>query len=451
MTEIVVKPFSLPAVGSVSASPVANVSVSHTNKVFYPQVYQLRQEQLKQGVDLFNVTSTQWGLNELDKCHHISTTATSKDGPPSYRVRVCKTCCKNDSHIELGTYVDQESAILVNDVHEILQERFDKLIVLRKEDRAFLHLLMAKKYDRHKGRDHSSIVAILSDRLHPKDDKKRRKRLLVLGMNNKMGLEGIGYPSISPSVAVPRQVSPMSSQGNVVGVGSEDDETTSSSEEGMQSTLSQSMEYNTVEDASADGSSDVPAFPVTDSSFVTSVASGSTSPEFTAALNPLLCLTDSILQVSSPMVSRPRAATFSVPSSKSMLSPMTTLTWLASMKDDELAAARLLSELGCTDGSNPQEVSLDMNEDEDEEGDEDDEDDELAASNCHDDMMMDEEQAYLSSLHHQQHSSFSVDDNSSAMPRLGRTRSHSMPFFTTSVTEPRHRCKLSSSMMCVIV
>ena len=86
----------------------------------------------------------QWGVVDIDKCHHISTTITSKDCPPSYRVRVCKTCCKQDNHIELGTYVDQESAVLINDVHEILQERYDKLLVLTKEDRSFLHVLQVR-------------------------------------------------------------------------------------------------------------------------------------------------------------------------------------------------------------------------------------------------------------------------------------------------------------------
>ena len=82
---------------------------------------------------------------QLDKCHHISTTSTSKDGPQSFRVRICKTCCQEDSHIELGTYVDQESAILVNDTFEILNERLDRLIVWRVEDKPDLHHLVEKK------------------------------------------------------------------------------------------------------------------------------------------------------------------------------------------------------------------------------------------------------------------------------------------------------------------
>lgn len=114
--------------------------------VAFPQVHRLRLEQAKT-MNIDYLTPVQWGLLDVDKCHHISTTITSRESPPSYRVRVCKTCCKQDNHIELGTYVDQESAVLINDVHEILQERYDKLIVLTKEDKPFLHLLQVRYYE----------------------------------------------------------------------------------------------------------------------------------------------------------------------------------------------------------------------------------------------------------------------------------------------------------------
>jgi hypothetical protein len=126
--------------------------------VYYRNLHKFRVSQMNEGLDLRALTDEQWGLKELDKCHHISTTSSSKEGPTSFRVRICKTCCQEESHIELGTYVDQESAILVNDTFEIMNQRLDKLTVLRREDQPHLHFLVAKKYDRSKGRDYACIL-----------------------------------------------------------------------------------------------------------------------------------------------------------------------------------------------------------------------------------------------------------------------------------------------------
>ena len=112
------------------------------SRIVYRNLHKFRVAQMMHHNSLCDVRSLsdeQWGLKLLDKCHHISTTSTCKDGPQSYRVRICKTCCQEDSHIELGTYVDQESAILVNDTYEILSSRLDKLIVLRSEGYTLLY------------------------------------------------------------------------------------------------------------------------------------------------------------------------------------------------------------------------------------------------------------------------------------------------------------------------
>lgn len=161
-------------------------SSNGTNRVFYNRLYQFRLQQEALGVDLSELQDYQWGHIPLEKCHHISITTTLKDAPQSYRVRICKTCCQENTHIELGTYVDQESAILVNDTYEILQNRFDKLIVLRKEDRPFLHLLTAKKYDRAKGKDYASILDLLADRLVPSENRKRKLSITSVGSSNSL-------------------------------------------------------------------------------------------------------------------------------------------------------------------------------------------------------------------------------------------------------------------------
>ena len=144
------------------------------HRIFYRNLHKFRVLQMNEGTDLSGLSDEQWGMVQLDKCHHISTTSTSKDGPQSYRVRICKTCCQEDSHIELGTYVDQESAILVNDTFEILNERLDRLIVLRIEDKPDLHHLVAKKYDRSKGRDYACILDLISERISAIEGKKRK-------------------------------------------------------------------------------------------------------------------------------------------------------------------------------------------------------------------------------------------------------------------------------------
>jgi hypothetical protein len=90
------------------ASAAANIvyvdprSAALEGRIFYKNLHKFRVAQMNDGVNLSLLTDEQWGLKQLDKCHHISTTSTSKDGPQSFRVRICKTCCQEDSHIELG-------------------------------------------------------------------------------------------------------------------------------------------------------------------------------------------------------------------------------------------------------------------------------------------------------------------------------------------------------------
>lgn len=175
---------STPTTTSSCTTPSDSRAGLTDDRIVYKNVHAFRVKQALMGVDTLTLTDTQWGLVALDKCHHISTTSTltpglSPSSPASpatpspsssqhviqnYRVRICKTCCHEANHIELGTYMDQESAILVNDCHEILHNRYDKLIFLRPEDRPQFHLLTARKYDRLKGKDYSKILDLLGER-----------------------------------------------------------------------------------------------------------------------------------------------------------------------------------------------------------------------------------------------------------------------------------------------
>jgi hypothetical protein len=150
----------------------------------YEQVYNLRADQIRSGFyKRSELSDVQMGLVYLDKCHHVSTSSNSTmKNEISYRVRICKTCCRENGHIELGTFVDQESAILINEAHEILHKRFDKLCLLRKEDEAYLPQLTARKYDRSRGREGTPLMELLSEKSVQVDDYKRRKRGLSIDL-----------------------------------------------------------------------------------------------------------------------------------------------------------------------------------------------------------------------------------------------------------------------------
>lgn len=271
------------------------------NPIPYPQVFQFRQQQVDVA-DISNLSPTQWGLVELEKCHHISITTPVKDGPPSYRVRVCKTCCQNDGHIELGTYIDQESAILVNDVHEILNERFDKLILLRPDDREFLHLLHARKYDRHRGKDFSNILSMLSERQVCDEKRKRLKSGCEMSPDvedSNGDLDEMPHQKRRPSIDFDSK-----KMGNYNG-------------------LNSNLDVNNSHNLFSNGSSSV----------------GNTNRR----LSEDFSLLTEVCAVRSPLrTSRPRAATYGGTSFDDSLSALSTL---ASLEDEDFSAAKTLSEL----------------------------------------------------------------------------------------------------------
>ena len=99
--------------------------VNSTNVVF-KQTHALRVKQMNQGVDLSNLSLTQWGLSDLKFSHHIVPKKSNfKDVPVIFQVTICNGCCPSEegSTVFLGAYADQESALLVNDVHEILNSK----------------------------------------------------------------------------------------------------------------------------------------------------------------------------------------------------------------------------------------------------------------------------------------------------------------------------------------
>lgn len=98
-------------------------SEESASNIVLKQLHALRVTQMKQGVDLSGLTRTQWGLSNLKFCHHIILKKSSVvDIPLIFQVTICAGCCPSEEHASLflGVYGDQESALLVNDVHEIL-------------------------------------------------------------------------------------------------------------------------------------------------------------------------------------------------------------------------------------------------------------------------------------------------------------------------------------------
>ena len=113
------------------------------HEVLYPRIHQLRMKQVENGIDISFLRLENCGLATVHFTHHISKLFEGK--AESYRVRACRTCTKLSIPLDLGQYADLESAMIINDVHEILQGRTTQLHVLVPEDVAYLHLLTVRK------------------------------------------------------------------------------------------------------------------------------------------------------------------------------------------------------------------------------------------------------------------------------------------------------------------
>ena len=341
--------------------PKPNVEAGElTVPIYYEQVYQLRQNQIRAGFyTRSELTDIQMGLTFLEKCHHVSTSSNSTvKNEISYRVRICKTCCQENGHIELGTFVDQESAILINEAHEILNKRFDKLCLLRKEDEPYLSHLTARKYDRTRGRDGTPLLELLAEKNCIADDFKKRKRGLSIDLlieasylsrdlDEPLDAGTTDAPSEEPvglndSMAVHGGSTPISYSTYLMLNTGDDGNTTS---------ISQPTCFDDV-GRTPDVASDGNLFKMhRTSSSQDDVLSPSTKGHLATDFDESRAPWDQ-----SPRVRRTRGATFSyspfVPAkdpdpsfSELDMSRIRTLTWLAGAGDDEVSAAQLLAEL----------------------------------------------------------------------------------------------------------
>ena len=105
------------------------ISLENPSNIIFKQLFELRMTQMKQGVDLSNLTRVQWGLTPIKFSHHIVIKKSLfKEIPYIFQVTVCTACSpvsvQDSCEVFLGVYGEQESALLVSDVHEILNGKY---------------------------------------------------------------------------------------------------------------------------------------------------------------------------------------------------------------------------------------------------------------------------------------------------------------------------------------
>jgi hypothetical protein len=97
----------------------------------------------------------------------------------TYRVRVCKTCT-NSNVLELGTYLDLESAVLVNDAYLLSQKSQKGVLLLTPEDEPFLAELFARYFHKRKRQVETPLPDVLRAKLETPP--KRCKRVPAAGI-----------------------------------------------------------------------------------------------------------------------------------------------------------------------------------------------------------------------------------------------------------------------------
>jgi hypothetical protein len=108
-------------------------------EIYSIRTYQLRKRQREAGVEFVNLRAEQKGMLPVNFMHHVSKVVEGKMA--FYRVRICRTCSGQPTLIELGSFADVESALLVNDAHEITHGRTKQLHLLVKGDINYLSWL----------------------------------------------------------------------------------------------------------------------------------------------------------------------------------------------------------------------------------------------------------------------------------------------------------------------
>jgi hypothetical protein len=151
--------------------------------IISPRVYRLRQLQACEGMNLAELRLEQRGLAPITYMHHVSKII--EGNTESYRVRICRTCSGLPTLLELGSYTDVESALLVNDVHELMQDRTKQLHLLCVDDVKYFNSIAVRR----RGSPHDlQITSVLQERLWKKSSaaSATAKKLLKEITNNEI-------------------------------------------------------------------------------------------------------------------------------------------------------------------------------------------------------------------------------------------------------------------------
>ena len=369
------KPWITP---STLRASILSLSQAIPPDVVYKQLYQLRMTQMRQGVDLSGLSRVQWGLQQLKFSHHIvlkKSPFRCVDIPVIFRVTVCKGCCPSQDvpSIFLGVYGDQESALLVNDVHEILSGRCEKLSVLRKEDAMFFHHLTARTLDESEGvlLPASPVLSVL-EKL--RIDSANASLLAEAALEEKKRKRSSTIDILIESSLSLSMTSRENSSSN--GEGEEDDDADEDDIEGEEEyeynesgVYSSSSKYRNHAPFSSYTSTpsnnpikiEISSINTSPDRFIVTAESSEiyTERERSSEKNSHHNLNSSNLSLPRTRKSnRPRASTFSVVSSahnqsnsqnlldnEAERTPMGLVTWLASLEDDDFVAAKLLTEM----------------------------------------------------------------------------------------------------------
>mmetsp|Transcript_10800 Transcript_10800/g.16431 ORF Transcript_10800/g.16431 Transcript_10800/m.16431 type:complete len:776 (+) Transcript_10800:56-2383(+) len=146
------------------SSPRSDKSDIVTSKgdggVCYPRIFALRQKQSVDGVDISGLPLEKRGLAHVSTMHHV--TRITEGGVVCFRVRVCRTCSGLKQLLELGSCADLESALLLNDVHEIIEGRFSQLQLLVPEDAKYFKSICVRKRG---STDDTPVMNLINERL----------------------------------------------------------------------------------------------------------------------------------------------------------------------------------------------------------------------------------------------------------------------------------------------
>lgn len=353
---------------SISDSTVQSAGVGSRfnedpSKIVYKNLYQFRINQAQDGVDLSGLTDVMWGLVPLHRCHHVScvtnTNHSAKRSPTqantpesdfpltTYRVRICKTCCGETGHIELGTYNDQESAMLVNDAFEIMQGRYNRLLVLRPEDQQYFDRLYVQRCDRSKGKEQVGLLEVIAERRRHSTSQSTSSSTVASLESRKRSSPASGLSFNDLGSSAKRQArSALSSSASVTSEESTSRPSSKGDNVGTKFPANQNDEdYSDDEDSSSSPASleeGISSSTAMDTQDIVSPPLVKQEPRISP--NSALKLMDDNAY---PNLGRQRSYTFSTaseyfPALNSMQSGMETLTWLASLDEREVDVARSL-------------------------------------------------------------------------------------------------------------